>query len=258
MTVTEMSHLFDTLYDNANQEAPGLNSFEKSQYLTKALYSITRKTVEDYLVNGKSTGQSIDELSRFALKGLVTSYIKDTPIATTTIPDRTTPNSEFFELPPDLFYILYEDVELDGVSVYNYGPSIIKPARYDTINSILRNPYRKPSESKRIAYRLEKADTNGNALSEIIVVDGRKPVNYRIRYVRQPYPIILEDLTVAYPGLNLSIHGETAPYVDITGEDQATNASPLSHEQIVQRAVELAIRHYRENTLTNNVQTENI
>ena len=95
-------------------------------------------------------------------------------------------------------------------------------------------------------------------LSEIIIPETTTPYDYRLRYVKSPVPIILEDLDAAYPGLNLSIHGSTAPYADPTGHNQATNVNPLIHELIVQRSVELAIRHYRENTLQNNIQTEQI
>jgi len=36
---------------------------------------------------------------------------------------------------------------------------------------------------------------------------------------------------------------------------QATNIDRTLHHDIVQRGVELAIRHYRENTLANNMQS---
>ena len=260
MTVIEMDNLFNMLYDNADQEAPGLNSFEKSQYLTKALFSIIKTTVEEYLKNGGSTGFRKDEINRYAFTGLIKSEVINTPEASTPI-QKTSPNSEFFLLPNDVYTILYEDCDLqynDGTLHREFSGVLIQPTRYDFIQKIIRNPFRKPNNIKKRAYRLDVSTTSGTQLSEIIVEDNAKPINYRIRYVKAPEPIIIEDLTVAYPGMNLSIHGQTAPYVDPAGTNSATNVNVELHELIVQRAVELAIRNYRENTLQNNTATERI
>jgi hypothetical protein len=258
MTVKEMHDLFNILYDNADQEAPGLNTYEVSQYLTKALYSIIRNTVEEFLKKGQSTGFRQDEINRYELTGLIKSANIVYP-ETVAPEDKTTPNSEFFKQPTDLYIILYEDVEMNSRNTMLNGRiSLVQPTRYDYIQRILRNPFRRPNALKDVAYRLDKSLPDGTTLSEIIVDERCKPRNYRTRYIKSPYPIIIEDLDVAYPGMNLSIHGETQPYNDPTGNDEATNVNPLLHEKVVQRAVELAIRHYRENTLVNNIQTENI
>jgi len=260
MTVQEMNTLFNTLYDNADQEAPGLNSFEVSQYLTKALYAIIRNTVEGYLKEGQSTGFYKDEINRYALTGLIKSEVIPFPLSSPPI-DSTIPGSRFFEQPNDLYIILYEDVALNYQSSFGTPEtaiSLVQPTRYDFIRRIVRNPFQKPNIVKGISYRLDKSLDDGLTLSEIIIPETTTPYDYRLRYVKSPVPIILEDLDVAYPGLNLSIHGSTAPYADPTGHNQATNVNPLIHELIVQRGVELAIRHYRENTLQNNIQTEQI
>lgn len=257
MTVKEMDNLFNMLYDNADQEAPGLNSFEKSQYLTKALFAIIKTTVEEYLRSGGSTGFRKDEINRYAFTGLIKSEVINTPIATTSL-EKTTPNSEFFELPNDVYTILYEDCDIQSPGSHSlyFAGVLIQPTRYDFIQKIMRNPFRKPSNRKDRGYRLDVSTSSGTQLAEIIVEDGTKPINYRIRYVKSPEPIIIEDLTIAYPTLNLSIHGETLPYVDPAGTDSATNVNVDLHELIVQRAVELAIRGYRENTLQNNTAME--
>jgi len=259
MTVQEMDHLFNTLYDNADQEAPGLNSFEKSQYLTKALFAIIRTTVEEYLKNGGSTGFRKDEINRYAFTGLIKSAVIDLPIASTYL-EKTVPNAEFFELPNDVYIILYEDCDLqwDDGTVSHRQYVLIQPTRYDFIQKIMRNPFRKPNNTKKRAYRLDRSTTSGKQISEIVVEEGASPRDYRLRYVKSPEPIILTDLTTEYPGMGLTIHGETQPYNDPSGSNQATNVNIELHEQIVQRAVELAIRGYRENTLQNNIQTERI
>ena len=77
----------------------------------------------------------------------------------------------------------------------------------------------------------------GNGSIEIIShwKDSRTSDNKLIiRYVRKPYPIILEDLSAQ----NLTINGNSNTYNGGTGE--ACELAKELHPEILQRAVELA------------------
>ena len=71
---------------------------------------------------------------------------------------------------------------------------------------------------------------------------------YNVRYVSFPNPIIVEDLSTALDveGLGLTINGKTS---------QAGSLLPnLTHREIIDRAVELAVADYRDGTLQSRAQ----
>jgi len=74
MTVQEMNNRFDVLYDNADQEAPGLNSYEKSLYLTMAANNVVESIVKP-ITNKGSRSIRDDDANRDKLKGLIDSHV---------------------------------------------------------------------------------------------------------------------------------------------------------------------------------------
>lgn len=98
----------------------------------------------------------------------------------------------------------------------------------------------RPSQDplKRQVWKLMGNSASGNGSIEIIShwKDSRTTENKLVvRYVRHPYPIILEDLTAQ----NLTINGKATPYSGGT-ESQACELAKELHPEILQRAVELA------------------
>ena len=90
---------------------------------------------------------------------------------------------------------------------------------------------------KRQVWKLMGNSATGNGSIEIIPhwKDSRTNSNKLIiRYVRKPYPIILEDLSAQ----NLTINGKSNTYNNGTGE--ACELAKELHPEILQRAVELA------------------
>ena len=90
---------------------------------------------------------------------------------------------------------------------------------------------------KKQVWKLMGNSTSGNGSIEIIShwKDSRTSDNKLIvRYVRKPYPIIIEDLSKQ----NLTINGESNTYNNGTGE--ACELAKELHPEILQRAVELA------------------
>lgn len=86
------------------------------------------------------------------------------------------------------------------------------------------------------------ATSTNNTVVEIIGKFSVAP-SYRLRYIKKPHPIILEDLSAD----NLSIDGYTAPMTSELPEQL--------HEEILQRAVELAKVAWT-STGNDNVQLE--
>jgi hypothetical protein len=281
MTIKEMSDEFDLLYDVASEEAPGLNSYEKSVFLTKGMLELAEQRYEEYL-NRASRGFHDDELNRDALKGFIASAVielEKTPVISSKKMKRerilvgnkeldedfeeskiehTVPGSKFFKRPFDSMGILYEDVIIQPKKIRdrrrNRKVAVVSPVRYDHVIRLLRNPFTKPTEE--VAFRLDHSDYDGYSLSEIICNENYSPLRYRMKYVKTPYPIILEDLNETYPDQGLSIENQTKPYSRDGSNKQATNIDNTIHHEIVQRGVELAILHYRENTLQTNMQAK--
>lgn len=282
MTLKEMSDEFDLLYDTAAEEAPGLNTYEKSMFLTKGMLELAQKRYEEYL-NRPSRGFHDDELNRNVLKGFIASAVVEyekTPVISSRrlaeqrimkagkLIDKETYEeskieptvawSRFFKRPLDSMGVLYEDVVLNPVDPRDRRRgrtvAVVTPVRYDHVKRLLRNPFTTPSEE--VAFRLDHSDYDGYSMSEIICHPSYRPSYYRVKYVKTPYPIILEDLDLAYPGQELSIENQSKPYDREGSNGQATNIDNTIHHGIVQRGVELAILHYRENTLQANMQAK--
>ena len=70
----------------------------------------------------------------------------------------------------------------------------------------------------------------------------------KLRYLKYPKPIILTDLSVAFPSEGLSIDGETA--------QSNCELNESLHREILDRAVELALRDYKPQNLESKIQLD--
>lgn len=283
MSVEEMDNMFETLYnDIGSRQAPGLNAYEKSVFLTKAQDEI----LKNYF-NPKSKGNNIQEGFDGSAKRQVdfsmlttvattsaTSYTyslvsgktdKDgKPVYSrteTTAPKSTysytvaydtdgnvlkddsdnvlyirnegtnvsgfgTPlfdmreNTKSITLPSKLMYAINEMVE---VTRNNKAVLLqVIPVKFDEYSRLMCKPYKRPLKYQ--AWRLTNNDVVNKA--DIVVGPSDTLTKYTIRYVRRPNPIIVSDLD------GLSIEGKsTATECEL---------DPILHEEILQRAVELA------------------
>jgi len=243
MITSEFYNEFNILYNNiSSNSAPGLDKYEISVYLTKAQYEI----VKEYngVVNKYQKGFDASDKRRADLKELIVDY------KTTEGYDleaRITDNlhSKFFGLPNDVFLIKYESVKYVQNNCSYEIP--VKPISLDFFNSDVKNPFKKPN--KDIAWRVDISSSSGNYQVEIIT---DKPVEtYHLRYLKYPTPIILTDLSTdpEFEGMNLSIDGRQV--------EDSCRLNDEIHREILDRAVELAHRDYKENTLQNKVQLNN-
>lgn len=225
MTPIEFSTEFDVLYNNiTSNQAPGLNEYEKSIFLTKAQEEIVLGYYDGKNVFGDSF-EATEELRR-QLDALVetkvyqyTDRLSDDSVAGI----RVSNNSVFFQLPSNLAFITMEQITFSDESLgcYNHSRVNVQPIRQDEYNKIKNNPFKGATK-----YRALRLDA-GNGKVEIISKYNFD--KYLIRYVNKPEPIILEDLP----------NGLTIEEMSTTN---GCKLNPILHKTILERAVLMALR----------------
>lgn len=217
MTNQEFSNEFDILYNNiSSNQAPGLDEYEKSVFLTDAQESL----VLDMITGNNPTGDSFEKTEE--LREYLTNLVKSARLSP--IEDRMTlkisDKSTMYNPPQDLWFIVYESVTLDENELDCNTPDSIKviPITHDEYSKIRNNPFRRPEKNRVL--RL-------NISNKIELVSKYKINDYTIRYISRLEPIILIDLKDG-----LSIRGET--------KETNCKLNPALHEAILERAVQLA------------------
>lgn len=283
MSVEEMDNMFEILYNDIDsRQAPGLNAYEKSVFLTKAqdeilknyfnpkskgnntqegfdgsvkrqvdfsmLTTVATTSATSYtysLVSGKTDKDGKPVYSRtettapkstysyteaYDAEGNVLKDEKDNILYIrnegTDVSDFGTPlfdmreNTKSVTLPSKLMYAINEMVEVTR----NDKKILLQvvPVKFDEYSRLMCKPYKRPLKYQ--AWRLTNNDVVNKA--DIVVGPSDTLTKYTIRYVRRPNPIIVSDLD----GLT------------IEGKSTATECEldPILHEEILQRAVELA------------------
>ena len=126
-------------------------------------------------------------------------------------------------MPEDVFLIINETLTTDT------GVKQVVPISFDEYSRLMSKPYKEPLKYQ--AWRLvTKGSGSDNVVVEVIPHSGETVSKYTVRYVRRPKPIVLVNLASEYG--NVSING-----VSTVSECEL---NPLIHEEILQRAVELA------------------
>jgi len=138
MTVQEFSDQFDVLYNNiTSNQAPGLNEYEKSVFLTKA----QEELIKNYFnpkANLKQDGFDDSPKRQSDFSTLISTKILSTVAGTTTFDS----DSRVYSLPSDLFISLNEQVTCSG------HPYIIAPISYDEYDRLMAKPYKYPPKSQ--------------------------------------------------------------------------------------------------------------
>lgn len=219
MTVQEFSNSFDVLYNNIMANAaPGLNEYEKSVFLTKAQEEIIKNYFNP---KGNKYQEGFDNSSKRQID--FSSLISVKEATATTLSPIFDIRAKVYKLPEDLFLIINENITT------NTGIKQVIALRYDEYTRLMSKPYKEPLKFQ--AWRLiTTSEDNSTIQSEIISHSGETITKYTIRYIRKPKPIILCDLSSDYG--NVSINGESSI--------SECELNPSIHEEILQRAVELA------------------
>ena len=215
MTNSEFNNEFDILWNNImSNQAPGLNSYEKSVLLTLA-----KEELVISLYSGRNelnlSLEQTEELRRY----LDTLIKTDSPNRQDKKIPKLSDKSIIYELPDDLLFIIYESVEFSNYTCAANKSAIVVPVTHDDYWRVSNNPFRR--HNKRRVLRL---NCDGNNVELISQFDISK---YIIRYLSKPLPIILEDLD----GLTINNKSEKTECDDIDSS---------LHRAILNRAVQIA------------------
>lgn len=223
MTLSEFSNEFEVTYNEASMGAPALNNYEKSLFLTQAVRDLVAELYKNF---------EYTEFAKRALAPLIkeqslplnisTDYFKDTVVTEAT-------------LPTDLYFILQENAKVKD----NCNDIEVISEDLDTLNKTMKNPFKKPN--KRKILRTQISNTKVRLYSTDIIT------NFKIKYIKKYTPIILSNFTTD-PEL---IGDET---IDGLAIPTTTELPDLVHHLIVKRAVVLAIKSFRENTLKTQIE----
>lgn len=221
MSNQEFNNEFEILYNNiASNQAPGLDLYEKSVYLTLAEEQLALT-----YYNGKNSSldsfEKTEELRRY-LATLVRTEILS-PKGTSLI---LTQNSATFTLPSKLWFITYEKAKYadDEEGCAAGKEASVVPVTQDDLERTLENPFRGPNLGRVL--RLDIEDNQVELLSKYRIA------NYTVRYLEYISPIVLTDLD---DGLT------------VNGESQETECKfPEGlHRTILELAVNLAAATYK-------------
>lgn len=248
MTLTEMSNEFDILYNNImSNQAPGLDEYEKSLFLTKAQNELI---LEYFNPKGNKFQEGFDGSERRQIDFSNLVFTK----TITTLADNYTSKRDFrsivFSLKESnnpILLITNEFLRLDRAASGQGNDAVPKdnkiltivPISYVEYARVMMKPYKLPVKSQ--AWRLLNSTVDGANTSipyaEILynssAYDNYTPT-YVVTYVKRPNPIILINLADAYSDVSIdNIKAATDCELD-----------PIMHHDIVQRAVELAKAAY--------------
>lgn len=229
MTTQEFSNEFDVLYNNImSNQAPGLDEYEKSVFLTKAQLEILKNYFNP---KGNKYGQGFDENAK--------RQIDFSTLITVAKPSQYTPEggyvkfddrSQLYKMPQDILLMLNET----GINTVDGVKRLISiiPMNYEEYARLMSKPWKQPLKNQ--GWRLFQSTGGVDFISEIVIKYNSSLSDYKIRYVKRPKPIILANLADEYS--NVSIEG-----INTITECEL---DPILHPEILQRAVELAKSAY--------------
>lgn len=245
MTRDEFSTQFDVLYNNiTSNQAPGLNEFEKSVFLTKAQSQLLNEYF-NVRVDGVGGGFDGSQRRQYDFSKLIVTDVRTeyTPPPMSTW-DKVDRRSHLYSFPEDYLLsvneVLYDDK-------YQYS---VLPVSYSEYTRLMLKPYNFPV--KRAVWRLftqkiNATNSGGETFTQVIAevigkcnwagwTEERAGVPYNkkpelaIRYIKRPEPIILDNLSNY--GVDLTIEGNSGPSDCELPEE--------THQEILERAVTLA------------------
>lgn len=217
MSISEFSNQFDVLYNNImSNAAPGLNEYEKSVLLTKSQNEIIKNYFNP---KGNKYQEGFDGSAKRQMdfSNLVSTEKISAPIEGVTCDSR----GKLYRLPDKVMMIIQESI------ITNNGTFQVLPIKYDEYARLMSKPYKEPLKWQ--AWRLI-TDSNSSINAEIIAHSSDTIESYNIRYVRRPRPIILTDLSSEYGDVT----------IDGVNTVSECELNPILHDEILQRAVELA------------------
>lgn len=265
MTNEEFSTQFDVLYNNiTSNQAPGLNEYEKSVFLTKAQDEIVKSY---FSPETNPQGKGFDNTQRRQVDFSMLMVTVEQNPTTVTSYTQFDPRSLLYYMPQDIFFIVNEQLVLQHMDASIQATNKTKlvgirqviPISYLDYTRMMSKPYKEPLKYQawRIITGINAQNNDSNAenlntsfIAEIICrtsdrnltyigpvgrggapTEEEVPKIYKIRYVKRPTPIVLETFEEIL-GEDLSING-----INTKTECQL---DPILHQEILERAVTLA------------------
>lgn len=227
MTNQEFSNEFDVLYNNImSNQAPGLDEYEKSVFLTKAQDELVKNYFNP---KGNKYGEGFDDNEKRQID--FSMIMRNTSISSGFGDGVFDSRGKIITLPTDALMILNEyaivtrkqnSTDPDSVQQTNLR-LIVVPLEYKEYSRLMSKPYKRPLKFQ--AWRLlDNSDTQKKA--EVIVGPNDTLTAYNIRYIKKPRAIILSDLE------GVTLDNKTTA--------QTCELDSILHPEILQRAVELA------------------
>lgn len=172
MTIQEFSDQFDVLYNNiTSNQAPGLNEYEKSVFLTKAQEEIIKNYFSSK-ANPKGDGFDDSPKRQADFANIITFNTLPLILNVSTFDKR----SGAFMLPSDLFICLNEQLSDGDI------PITVRPISYDEYDRLMSKPYKYPPKYQ--AWRLITKNTTASGDTCTATYDGTKGgVSYSLRLV---------------------------------------------------------------------------
>lgn len=232
MTNQEFSNEFDILYNNiSSNQAPGLDEYEKSVFLTKAQDEIVKNYFNP---KGNKYQEGFDGNEKRQIDfSMITKTKSYTTFSASTFDGRI--NNKSVNLETDIMMLINEfaDVTREDDTV---RLSVI-PLNYREYTRLMSKPYKRPLKFQ--AWRILDNTSGATNRAEVIIGPNDTLTKYTIRYIKRPRAIILSDLE----GVTL----------DGKNTEQTCELDPILHQEILQRAVELAKAAYA-GDLNSNVE----
>lgn len=235
MNNTELKNQFLLEYDaHGIKDAPTLSDYMISVYLTNSQIDLVKNTLTPKS-NRRMEGFEGSETRRRKLQHLVRPLVLNTPLPADSDIDF---NSNSVRYDVRLYRILEikaEWLSVDPDSCDGNDKLKVVPITHDELLEVNRNPFRKPNRWQ--AWRLDLGSDvqpiDSSTLFEkpIEIISTIPYIDYRMRYVMRPFPIIISDLTAIDP--DLSIDGETDP--------RECELDESFHSEIITRAVTYAL-----------------
>lgn len=177
MSTQEFEYEFDIIWDNImSNQAPSLDAYEKSVFLTQAQEALVRQAYSSFETN---------EESRSNLSTLITQA----ELEEVTSNKHIVPESIMYKTPRDLMFIIQESAMSDSKRCRGGKNILVKPVTHDDFWESYNNPFRGANGNRVL--RISVSDSNASYLELI----SKNPISkYLIRYIRRPRPIVIGNI----------------------------------------------------------------
>lgn len=153
-----------------------------------------------------------------------------------------------YDIPEDFLFFLNEEAELERTinNIKVTKNAIVTPISYDVLTTLRGNVYKFPIQHeiwRVITNTKDDAESEAKSNVELLAPYASEIINYSMRYIRKPKPIVLINIGDMY---GTTIDGESGEGLPNDVSDAEVCELPEAmHPEIVQRAVELAKAAYR-------------